>query len=842
MAFKIRRGTDAERLTITPADGELIYTTDTKHLYVGDGITIGGNIVSNDLPISQVDDNIEITPIGGVIVGDETNNGFIRIIQNNYINTSTNGPIQIHQHHNTNDSNNFSFYRSKGSSTSQTAVNTSTKLSDITWHGHDGTSQSIGAALSIIVQDTISTGIIPTGFVFYTHDAVNSGTLGLKAVLQLTHDNYLLTNKIKNIDTDGNLTLETNGTGRIIIDNLTWPSGDGNVGDLLSTDGNGELSWVSSTVTGYATETYVDNAISNLVNGADGALDTLKELGDELTNNASAVSALTTAISNKITNADTGTLTPGDMFFTQTGDTVSMGALDAQNITAGPSGIQIAGTGGITIMGVATAGVTLGGGTSGAIDFASGTTGIDYNDLDNKPSIPDLGNVAQDILPTEDVTYDLGSPGKRFRDLYLSGSTIDLGGKTLSITGNTLSIGGNKFGESGNVVGVAITQLYNNTVYIRLDVGSAAETIANNIIAGDILKLDPAVGLITQLTVVSNDGGIVDTNNTAFKDYELTVAETGPSNAVNIFFDLVKPIATDVKQLKDSTGLLNRTSISSGPTAPGSAAVANANDVSINFSDAVGTKFKFNRDGKIDFPATQYGSSVSTMFAEYGFRFRPTWNGTGTGPELAISWNDGIELTPITNDHFTIGNKATPFFIQGTPTDQAGKLPGDVWVDGGFNGPANTKGIVNIGRGRTSAVNIGQSGTATTITFNDGSSITSANGLGGDILGDQNVDGGGGAVDVWSSPVNTAGMTAKVVVSGKDLATGETQSCEVLLAKKMGSQLVNVTVYAIVHTSASPLFTVSATVETDGQIRVNATVPGSIATVNVKSVGRVTVF
>lgn len=42
MALQIRRGTDAERLTFTPAVGELIYTTDTKLLYVGDGITVGG--------------------------------------------------------------------------------------------------------------------------------------------------------------------------------------------------------------------------------------------------------------------------------------------------------------------------------------------------------------------------------------------------------------------------------------------------------------------------------------------------------------------------------------------------------------------------------------------------------------------------------------------------------------------------------------------------------------------------------------------------------------------------------------------------------------------------------
>jgi hypothetical protein len=43
MPLQIRRGTDAERLgSFTPVEGELIYTTDTKKLYVGDGATVGG--------------------------------------------------------------------------------------------------------------------------------------------------------------------------------------------------------------------------------------------------------------------------------------------------------------------------------------------------------------------------------------------------------------------------------------------------------------------------------------------------------------------------------------------------------------------------------------------------------------------------------------------------------------------------------------------------------------------------------------------------------------------------------------------------------------------------------
>lgn len=43
MPLRIRRGTNSERLTITPLEGELVYTTDTKLLYIGDGTSAGGN-------------------------------------------------------------------------------------------------------------------------------------------------------------------------------------------------------------------------------------------------------------------------------------------------------------------------------------------------------------------------------------------------------------------------------------------------------------------------------------------------------------------------------------------------------------------------------------------------------------------------------------------------------------------------------------------------------------------------------------------------------------------------------------------------------------------------------
>lgn len=57
MALRLRRGTDAERLLVTPLEGELIYTTDTKILYIGDGVTQGGLQVTGAFPESINDLN-----------------------------------------------------------------------------------------------------------------------------------------------------------------------------------------------------------------------------------------------------------------------------------------------------------------------------------------------------------------------------------------------------------------------------------------------------------------------------------------------------------------------------------------------------------------------------------------------------------------------------------------------------------------------------------------------------------------------------------------------------------------------------------------------------------------
>ena len=94
MALQIRRGTDAERQSITPAEGELIYATDTNQLFVGGkispsptlsqgGILVSGALVNDTNPTlsSNLDLNgNDITGTGNISVnGNITATGNINL-------------------------------------------------------------------------------------------------------------------------------------------------------------------------------------------------------------------------------------------------------------------------------------------------------------------------------------------------------------------------------------------------------------------------------------------------------------------------------------------------------------------------------------------------------------------------------------------------------------------------------------------------------------------------------------------------------------------------------------------------------------------------------------------
>ena len=104
-------------------------------------------------------------------------------------------------------------------------------------------------------------------------------------------------------------------------------------------------------------------------------------------------------------------------------------------------------------------------------------------------SINLAGTVKGDIIPDTNVAYDIGSATKRFKDLYLSGNTINLGGTALSITAGKLQVGGADVGST-----ISFSELTNKpTTVAGYGITDAASVGAVN----GLLKADGA-GNISQ--------------------------------------------------------------------------------------------------------------------------------------------------------------------------------------------------------------------------------------------------------------------------------------------------------------------------------------------------------
>ena len=85
------------------------------------------------------------------------------------------------------------------------------------------------------------------------------------------------------------------------------------------------------------------------------------------------------------------------------------------------------------------ANIQITGGTNGQVLTSNGNGGLSFTSVSssnysNTDVQTYLGNVSGNILPSADITYDLGSPSNRWNSLYLSGNTIYLGNSAFSET------------------------------------------------------------------------------------------------------------------------------------------------------------------------------------------------------------------------------------------------------------------------------------------------------------------------------------------------------------------------------------------------------------------------
>ena len=329
MALQIRRGLQAD-LPASPADGELLYATDTNKLYVGDGGTaqeisggtgsgitsiyedstpqLGGELDLNGYKITTTGNtNVVIDPAGtgntilssSTFIGNALTNqdGNLYISRNTYSSVGGQG-FTFAQHHNTADAVNFAFYRSRGTSSAQTAVINGDDLGDITFVGFDGTGTAGGATISATVEGSPVTGRIPTKLSLFTNNGVNqiiraelssAGIWKVNNLQNLTGDDLTLT--ATNVKIVGDVQINARGDLRFadadstnwvalqapgtILNNVTWtlPATDGASGEVLSTNGSGTLAWAAVGGGALGTRASVAGTSASLANGASGDID-----------------------------------------------------------------------------------------------------------------------------------------------------------------------------------------------------------------------------------------------------------------------------------------------------------------------------------------------------------------------------------------------------------------------------------------------------------------------------------------------------------------------------------------------------------------------------------------
>jgi len=112
------------------------------------------------------------------------------------------------------------------------------------------------------------------------------------------------------------------------------------------------------------------------------------------------------------------------------------------------------------------------------------------------------------LIPTSNVTYDIGSSTMRYKDLYLSGNTISLGDINLSTNGTSFSV-------ANSTGGVYPSALGNTTVTGTVTVSSTVNVGANvNLSTSQINVGNSTVNTtITNVTVSTNTVNVTSTIN-----------------------------------------------------------------------------------------------------------------------------------------------------------------------------------------------------------------------------------------------------------------------------------------------------------------------------------------
>jgi hypothetical protein len=283
------------------------------------------------------------------------------------------------------------------------------------------------------------------------------------------------------------------------------------------------------------------------------------------------------------------------------------------------------------------------------------------------------------ILPDADVAYDLGSTDNRFRDIYLSGTTIDLGGVEITSDGTTVSI-----------PSLSVTSGLTGDVTGNADSASALETARVFNLSGDVagsVSFDGSADVIISTTVQPNSvamgtdtsGNYVDsvTSGTGVTVSGGSGAGATPSIAIG------QPVGTT----DDVT--FNSVSANLTGDVTGNADTASALETArtIQVSGDVAGSASFDGSANINISTTIQADSVALGTDTTGDYVQDITGGTG----VTVSSGTGESSSPTIYIGQDVGTGASVTFATATTT-------GDVVVGGNLtvNGDTTTLNVSQL--------------------------------------------------------------------------------------------------------------------------------------------------
>jgi hypothetical protein len=298
------------------------------------------------------------------------------------------------------------------------------------------------------------------------------------------------------------------------------------------------------------------------------------------------------------------------------------------------------------------------------------TSALDWRRLTGSLGLQDGDAIGVNLIPDTDVAYDLGSATNKWRDLYLSGSTIYLGTTQLSVNpdGKISALGGFDLGgteslENGevNITGNVISTINSNS---DLDVRTSGTGAIN---------LEADTNITGNLDVTGN---ITLGGNIRIGDQDVDTVEVAADFVSNIVPDVADTydLGSSAKQWANVYTNNIRVNNAITTTDVGTIDVLNTNATVINAFGAASTI----TIGDINGETTLRTTLIVNGDLELDNQLQPAYGGTGltTITQNGIMYGNGTSAVGVTPESSPGFNATTSF---GILTTDSNNVP--VWTD-----------------------------------------------------------------------------------------------------------------------------------------------------------------